>query len=84
METIGLRVKTLEKKIHFRSPGGAIAAWDFPFAHYIHYSTLDITGCCLRWWIMSKYGNILLAQLKTELRKRKARLSGRKQELIQR
>ena len=31
---------------------------------------------------MSKYRNLSLALLKTELRKRKVRLSGRKQELI--
>jgi len=31
-----------------------------------------------------KYGEFTIAELKTELRKRKARLSGRKNELIER
>ena len=42
----------------------------------VRVSTVNITGCCLHWCMMSKYGNLLLAQAKTELRKRKARLSG--------
>ena len=84
METIGLRVKTLEKKKFIFVRQVAQLQHGTSRSRITSTSTLNITGCCLRWWIMSKYENLLLAQLKTELRKRKARLSRRKQELTQR
>ena len=42
-----------------------------------------VNKCCFERMMDLKYGEFTIAELKTKLRKRKARLSGRKNELIE-